>query len=138
MHFDVYFDYELCDFVPNRLPPTVHTSEERDDGASSRMTFVVDSLSYAQPSYDQEGSLLDIALVTYANDDSEPPSRTHSAAPPRVSTPIEEVMRRTQPPKWPQHLLDVDISVYRRAFDPIEEDPFGVDEEERVKGKHKR
>ena len=63
--------------------------------------------------------------------------RPHSEVPPAVSTPVELLERRTQPLKWPQHLLDADIDTLRRALlrEPDTADPFNVDEEERHEGR---
>jgi len=62
--------------------------------------------------------------------------RPHSEVPPAVSTPVELLERRTQPLKWPQHLLDADTDTLRRALlrEPDTADPFDIDEEERQEG----
>ena len=63
--------------------------------------------------------------------------RPQSEIPPQVSTPVEQLERRTQPLKWPQHLLDADTDTLRRPLlrEPDTADPFDVDEEERQEGR---
>ncbi|KAH7669885.1 MACRO domain-containing protein 1, partial [Aphelenchoides avenae] len=110
-YFDVYFDHELMDFV------TRANDDDRfggDDHASaSRMTVVVDSISFSRSSLNSRATV-----------------RPQTALPPARRTPVEELQRRSQPPKWPQQLLDLDIDVLRRSVLQGRDD-FEVDEQER-------
>ncbi|KAH7707938.1 MACRO domain-containing protein 1 [Aphelenchoides avenae] len=108
-YFDVYFDHELLGLV------STANARGYDDYrvSSSRMTVVVDSVSYSRSSH-----------TTMAN------SRPWTAIPPAALTPVEELQRRSQPPKWPRELLDLDIDVLLRNVIQGRAE-FDVDDEER-------
>ncbi|KAH7697639.1 MACRO domain-containing protein 1, partial [Aphelenchoides avenae] len=113
-YFDVYFDHELMDFVTRAVDDDRFSDD--DHVSASRMTVVVDSVSFSRSSQNSCGN-----------------ARPHTALPSARRTPVEELQRRSQPPKWPRELLDLDIDVLRRNVMQGRAD-MEVDEEERVDG----
>jgi hypothetical protein len=53
--FDVYYDADLDVFVPEDLPARAPRDEAPATAATSRMSVIVDSLSYSRPSYESAG-----------------------------------------------------------------------------------
>jgi hypothetical protein len=57
-YFEVFFDEELFELVRSVHASAAHNDGDREVGSSSRMTVVVDSVSYTRPSHNREGAYL--------------------------------------------------------------------------------